>query len=87
MNPIFNNLAHETLLTIDDWLTNLDEATTEDLTQDFIDLGLTTEQANAALALRTKYLIKTFKSGHSPLFKGDNTISFNPHTMRFENDL
>jgi hypothetical protein len=87
MDSIFANLAQETLITIDDWLTNLDEATNEELTQDFIDLGLTNEQANAALALRTNYLVKTFKPGHSPLFKGDNTISFNPHTMRFESDL
>lgn len=83
MNPIFANLTQETLATVEDWFTNLDEASDWDLTQDLIDLGLSAAQANAALALRIKYLTKIFKPGHSPLFKGENTLSFNPHKGRF----
>lgn len=86
MDSIFSNLAHETLLTVEDWLTNLGDVSDWDLFKDFTDLGLSAEEANAALALRVKYLIKIYKPGHSPLFKGDSTISFNPHKKQFEKD-
>lgn len=46
---------------------------------------MTAEQADAAVALRPKYLGQIFLTGHSPLFRND-TVSFNPNDKKFKSD-
>ncbi|SDX49442.1 hypothetical protein [Pseudomonas salomonii] len=46
---------------------------------------MTAEQADAAVALRPKYLGQIFLTGHSPLFQ-DETVSFDPNEKTLKSD-
>lgn len=82
MNPIFNTLTHATLANIEDQLANNEVSVDEELWDFFVDdLGLTAEQADAAVALRPQYQREIFISGQSPLFQ-ENTVSFDPKGKR-----
>lgn len=61
MNPIFNILTTAVLNNIEDQLANNDVSTNEELWDFFIEeLDMTAEQADAAVALRPKYLGQIF---------------------------
>lgn len=61
MNPIFSNLTAAVLNNIDDQLANNEVSTDEELWDFFIEeLDMTAEQADAAVALRSQYLGKSF---------------------------
>lgn len=86
MNPIFNNLTQEILENIEDQLANNEVSTNEELWDFFVEeLEMTAEQADAAVALRPKYLGQIFLTGHSPLFQ-DETVSFDPNDKTFKTD-
>jgi len=70
MNPIFNTLTVATLDNIEDQLANNEVSTNEELWDFFIEeLGLTAEQADAAVALHPRYLGQIFLIGQSPLYQ------------------
>lgn len=84
MNPIFNNLTAAVLDNIEDQLANNEVSTNEELWDFFIEeLGLTAEQADAAIALRPRYLGQIFLIGQSPLYQ-DNPVSFDPEAKVFK---
>ena len=84
MNPIFNTLTVATLDNIEDQLANNEVSTNEELWDFFIEeLGLTAEQADAAIALRPRYLGQIFLIGQSPLYQ-DNPVSFDPEAKVFK---
>lgn len=84
MNPTFNNLTTATLNNIEDQLANNEVSTNEELWDFFIEeLGLTAEQADAAIALRPRYLGQIFLIGQSPLYQ-DNPVSFDPEAKVFK---
>jgi len=86
MNPVFSNLTTAVLNNIEDQLANNDVSTNEELWDFFIEeLDMTAEQADAAVALRPKYLGQIFLTGHSPLFRTD-TVSFDPNDKKFKSD-
>ncbi|ETK24122.1 MULTISPECIES: hypothetical protein [Pseudomonas] len=86
MNPVFSNLTTAVLNNIEDQLANNDVSTNEELWDFFIEeLDMTAEQADAAVALRPKYLGQIFLTGHSPLFRND-TVSFDPNDKKFKSD-
>ncbi|WP_254914032.1 hypothetical protein [Pseudomonas sp. SWRI22] len=70
MNPIFNNLTQEILENIEDQLANNEVSTNEELWDFFVEeLEMTAEQADAAVALRHKYLGQIFSLGTALYFK------------------
>jgi len=84
MNPIFTNLTPATLANIEDHLANNEVSIDEELWDLFIDdLGLTAEQADAAVALRWQYQRAIFQTGHGPLFL-DDPIAFDPKDQTFK---
>lgn len=86
MNPIFNTLATAILDNVEDQLTNNEVSTDEELWDFFIEeLDLTAEQADAAVALRPRYLGHIFLIGQSPLYQ-DKTVSFDPKDKAFKPD-
>jgi hypothetical protein len=84
MNPIFNTLPPGILDNIEDQLANNEVSTNEELWDFFIEeLGLTAEQADAAVALRPQYLGQIFLIGQSPLYQ-ENPVSFDPEARVFK---
>ncbi len=84
MNLIFNNLNTVILDNIEDQLANNEVSTDEEMWDFFIEeLDLTAEQADAAVALRPRYLGQIFLIGQSPLYQ-DNTVSFDPKDKVFK---
>ncbi|MCQ4322710.1 MULTISPECIES: hypothetical protein [Pseudomonadaceae] len=84
MNPIFNTLTTAILDNVEDQLANNEVSTNEELWDFFIEeLGLTAEQADAAIALRPRYLGQIFLIGQSPLYQ-DNPVSFDPEAKVFK---
>ncbi|MDU8491927.1 hypothetical protein RYA07_26760 [Pseudomonas syringae pv. actinidiae] len=82
MNPVFSNLATAILENVEDQLTNNEEAHDGELWDLFIDeLGLTVEQADAAIALRSRYRCEIFIARQSPLYQ-TNTITFDPKAKK-----
>lgn len=78
MRPIFQNLTPETMANVDDQLSNNEVSGNEEMRDFFIDeLGLTAEQADAAVALRPRYMGQIFLIGKSPLFL-ENAVAFDP---------
>ncbi|WP_438299558.1 hypothetical protein [Pseudomonas sp. NMS19W] len=83
MNVIFNNLSAKTLANVEDHLSNNEVSTDEELIDLFIeDLGLTLDQAEAAVRLRDQYRIQIFLVGHGPLHQSDS-VAFDPTTRTF----
>lgn len=69
MNPIFENLTPAILANVDDQLTNNEVSDNEEMRSFFIhELGLTAEQADAAVVLRPRYMGQIYLIGKSPLF-------------------
>ena len=86
MNPIFTNLTPKILSDIEDHLTNNQVSTDEELWDLFIEeLDLTAEQADAAVELRPKYLVRLYLKGYSPLFE-NNAVRFDPKDKAFKSD-
>lgn len=84
MNPIFNNLNTVILDNIEDQLANNEVSTDEEMWDFFIEeLDLTAEQADAAVALRPRYMGQIFLVGQSPLYQ-DNPVSFDPKDKVFK---
>lgn len=83
MNPLFADLEPSTLESLEDQLSNNENASNEELIDFFIEeLGITSEQAEAAVALRLQYLQHIFLSGTGPLHQADG-LKFNPTTKHF----
>ncbi|PWU32076.1 hypothetical protein DK254_00720 [Pseudomonas sp. RW407] len=75
MNPIFANLTPATLSHIEDQLSNNEVSPDEEMVDFFIEeLGLTLEQAEAAVALRSQYLQLIFLPGQGPLHEADGLV-------------
>lgn len=75
MNPIFANLSPETLSSIEDQLSNNEVSCDEEMVDFFIEeLGLSLEQAEAAVALRSQYLQMIFLAGQGPLHVVDGLV-------------
>ncbi|WP_248767850.1 hypothetical protein [Pseudomonas sp. MWU12-2345] len=86
MNPIFSDLGEHILLTVEDQLTNNEVSDDGEMREHFIEIGLTEAQADAALQLRSLYQVNLYMIGQSPLFQGDKTTYFDPHTRSFKRD-
>ncbi|WLI07583.1 hypothetical protein PSH66_04430 [Pseudomonas sp. FP597] len=84
MNPIFSAIGEHILLTVEDQLTNNEVSDDDEMHEHFIEIGLTEAQADAALQLRPLYRLNLYMIGQSPLFQGDTTTSFDPHTRSFK---
>ncbi|WP_458737150.1 hypothetical protein [Pseudomonas chlororaphis] len=83
MNPIFKHLTPAILANVDDQLTNNEVSDNEEMRNFFVDeLGLTAEQADAAVALRPQYMGRIFLTGQSPLFL-ENAVAFDPLAKGF----
>lgn len=83
MNPLFSNLSEQTLSNIEDQLSNNDSSSSEELVDFFIEeLGLSSEQAEAAVELRSQYLIHIFPLGQEPLRQTAGRV-FDPSTRTF----
>lgn len=83
MNPLFSNLSEQTLSNVEEELSNNDSATNEELVDFFIEkLGLSLEQAEAAVELRSQYLIQIFHQGQGPL-RQTTATAFDPSTGTF----
>lgn len=84
MNPIFNTLKTDILDNLEDQLANNEVSTDEEMWDFFIEeLDLTAEQADAAVALRPRYLGQIFLIGQSPLYQY-NPVSFAPKDKVFK---
>lgn len=83
MNAIFKNLSKQTLVNIEDQLSNNEVSTDEELVDLFIEeLELTLDQAEAAIRFRDQYRIQIFLEGHGPLYQQDS-VAFDPVTRTF----
>lgn len=78
MNPLFANLTPLILENIEDQLANNDVSSDEEMF-DFLleELGLSAEQAEAAIALRPQYQVTLFLTGQGPLHLAC-TVEFSP---------
>ncbi|MCO7620141.1 hypothetical protein [Pseudomonas guariconensis] len=83
MNALFSNLTAQTLSNIEDQLSNNEVSSDEEMVDLFIEeLGLSLEQAEAAVKLRDQYLSQIFPEGHGPLHQ-QNGPTFDPATQSF----
>lgn len=83
MNALFSNLTTQALANIEDQLSNNEVSTDEELVDLFIEeLGLTLDQAEAAIRLRDQYRLQIFLEGHGPLHQQDGP-TFDPDTKTF----
>ncbi|WP_439869992.1 hypothetical protein ACTACT_03085 [Pseudomonas syringae] len=82
MNPVFKTLTKAILENVEDQLANNEDADDGEL-WDFMveELGLTGEQADAAVALRPLYRCEIYFTGQSPLYQS-NSISFDPREKK-----
>ena len=82
MNPVFKTLTTEILENVEDQLANNEDVQDGELWDFMVDeLGLTGEQADAAMALRPLYRCKIYLTGQSPLYQL-NSISFDPREKK-----
>lgn len=83
MNPFFKGVPDDYLYFVEDSLTNDNESTDEELVEYFIgEFYLTSEQADAAVGLRSQYLSQRFQEGHGPLHRLD-PLPFDPTTRTY----
>lgn len=80
MTSIFANLSQDTLASIEEQLSNNDVSSNEEMIDFFIEeLELSSQQAEAAVELRSQYLQTIFLVGQGPLHVTDGQI-FDPRT-------
>lgn len=75
MNAIFASLTPEILSNVEDQLSNNEVSCDEEMVDFFIEeLGLSLEQAEAAVALRSQYLQMIFLAGQGPLHEASGLV-------------
>lgn len=83
MTSIFTNLSQNILEHVEEQLSNDDVSSNEEMIDFFItELGLSAQQAVAAVALRTQYLQAIFLIGQGPLHTASGQV-FDPVTKSF----
>lgn len=84
MDPILSSLTVEQLQMVEEQLSRDFSSTNIELQSQFVQCGLTPEQAEQVLIYRQLYLDNLYLGGHTPILKGEQAIRFNPNRQPLE---
>ncbi|GFE79176.1 hypothetical protein GCM10011487_11760 [Steroidobacter agaridevorans] len=84
MDPKLSSLTVEQLQMVEEQLSRDSSSTNIELQSQFVQCGLTPEQAEQVLIYRQLYLEHLYLDGHTPILKGEQAIRFNPNRQPLE---
>lgn len=84
MDPILSSLTVEQLQMVEEQMSRDSASSNIELQSQFVQCGLTPEQAEHVLMFRPLYLENLYLVGHTPILKGEQAIRFNPNRQPLE---
>ncbi|WP_321897047.1 hypothetical protein [Burkholderia cepacia] len=84
MDVVLSFLTVSQLDFVEDQLSNSEFLSDDELLDEFIECGLTENQARQALTYRERYLSNVYRIGYTPIRNPGVVLRYNPHRCDFE---
>jgi len=83
MDRMFEDVCSQVISHIEYLLSNDDFSDDDEMFANFVEIGLTEEQARHALTYRDRYALNTYLSTATPIRRPDAPLRFDPHKVAF----